>query len=172
MGQRGPAPKPTALRRLEGNLARRPLPENEPKYQPGIPDRPRHLSRRGRRVWDELVDEMALTGMLCKVDGRALWQLAEDECLLQAAYTGIWTLVAQIEKTERETGKKAAGGPVFALLNQSSGRLAMAAIRNLANRVIIERREFGLTPSSRCRVEGSGEGTVGPLDALEMKLCG
>jgi hypothetical protein len=48
--------------------------------------------------------------------------------------------------------------------------MAMSAIRDLASRVIIERREFGLTPASRSRVETVGNG--GAVDSLELKLCG
>jgi hypothetical protein len=45
----------------------------------------------------------------------------------------------------------------------------MNAIRDLGARVLIERREFGLTPSSRTRISTQGEGSIDPL---EMKLCG
>lgn len=171
MGARGPAPKPTAIRRFEGNPSRRPFPANEPQYPPGIPDKPKKMSRGARPFWDELVEEMVGTGVLCRVDKRALWQLSEDECLLSEAYAGIWKMVSTIERQAKREGKKLPAGAIFQILNMTSGRLAMTAIRNLAGRVIIERREFGLTPSSRSRVEASGE-VSGIADPLEMKLCG
>ncbi len=37
MGQRGPAPKPTALRILEGNPGKRPLNASEPRPRAGRP---------------------------------------------------------------------------------------------------------------------------------------
>jgi len=172
MGLRGPAPKPTAVRKLEGNPSRRPLPENEPQYALGVPTRPKKMSRQARAVWDELVGEMQYTGLLCHVDQRALWQLAEDEAILSEVYSGIWQMVAALEKKAREEKKKIPGGALFAILNMTSGRLAMSAIRSLANRVIIERREFGLTPSSRSRIESNPDGARGIVDPLELKLCG
>lgn len=172
MGLRGPAPKPTAVRKMEGNPSRRPLPSNEPQYPTGAPDRPKKISRRAKPIWDDLINEMDGIGVLCRVDQRALWQLAEDECILAEAYQGIWKMVASIETKAKTEGKKLPGGPIFQILNMPSGRLAMTAIRHLANRVIIERREFGLTPSSRSRIELNSDGAGGLVDPLEMKLCG
>jgi hypothetical protein len=131
------------------------------------------MSRGGKLIFNELVEEMTGTGVLCTVDQRALWQLAEDECLLSEAYIGIWKMIHSIEKKAKLEGKELPAGAIFHMLNMSSGRLAMTAIRHLANRVIIQRREFGLTPSSRSRIEvDSAELINGPLDPLELKLCG
>ena len=60
----------------------------------------------------------------------------------------------------------------MALLSMQNGRLVMAAIRDLAARTIVERREFGLTPSSRTRIAAAAELGVGAIDSLELKLCG
>jgi P27 family predicted phage terminase small subunit len=171
MGLRGPAPKPTDLRKLEGNPSRRPYPANEPAFPPGVPEKPKRLSTRGKKVWDELVDEMAGAAILRRVDQRALAQLSEDEALLDEAYSGVWQMVDALKAKAKAEGKSLPGGPLLALLSMTSGRLAMASVRDLAARVIIERREFGLTPSSRSRVE-TVEGGAGPMDALELKLCG
>jgi len=169
MGLRGPAPKPTGVRVLEGCRAHRPLPENEPQYAPCIPAKPKKMSRQAQRVWEELVAEMAPANILLSVDQRALWQLAEDEALLSEAYAGLWRMTRAVQEKAKSEGKDLPGGPLFGLLSMSSGRLAMNAIRDLGARVLIERREFGLTPSSRTRISTSGEGSV---DSLEMKLCG
>lgn len=169
MGLRGPAPKPTGVRVLEGCRAHRPLPENEPQYPPGIPFKPKRISRQARVVWDELVAEMAPANVLRNVDQRALWQLAEDESLLAEAYSGLWKMVKALQDKAKSEGKELPGGPLFALVSMTSGRLAMNAIRDLGARVLIERREFGLTPSSRTRINTPGETS---MDSLEMKLCG
>lgn len=170
MGLRGPAPKPTALRRFEGNPAKRALPPNEPTYSAGLPAKPKRISPAGKRIWDELVDEMAGAAVLRRVDRRALAQLSEDEALLDEAYSGIWAMVDVLKKKARAEGKALPGGPLLALLSMPSGRLAMASVRDLAARVVIERREFGLTPASRSRVEVVDAATS--IDSLEMKLCG
>jgi P27 family predicted phage terminase small subunit len=170
MGLRGPAPKPTDLRRLEGNLSHRPLPGREPRFEAGLPEKPKRMSAPAKKVWDELVDEMAGAAVLRRVDKRALWQLAEDEALLAEAYAGFRKTVSAIDRKAAAEGKELPGGPVMAALTMANGRLAMASIRDLAARVIVERREFGLTPSSRSRVEVVDQGTA--MDTLEMKLCG
>ena len=169
MGLRGPAPKPTGVRILEGSRAHRPLPENEPQYTPGVPRKPKKISRYAKLVWDELVAEMEPANVLRSVDQRALWQLAEDEALLAEAYAGLWKMVRALQDKAKSEGKELPGGPLFALVSMTSGRLAMNVIRDLGARVLIERREFGLTPSSRTRISAPGEGSVDPL---EMKLCG
>jgi len=166
---RGRLPKPSGIRVLEGNPSRRPLPATEPQYPVGVPERPKKMTSQARRVWDELVTEMAPAGVLRRTDGRALWHLSEDEALLEEAYSGMRKMVKALEAKAKQKGKELPGGPLFGLLGMTSGRLAMAAIRDLGARVILERREFGLTPSSRTRVSGSSEGLI---DALEEKLCG
>jgi phage terminase small subunit len=170
MGLRGRKPKPTELRRLEGNREKRPLPTNEPQYAPGLPERPQRMSVGARRLWNELVDEMAGAAVLRRVDKQALWQLAEDEWLLKRSYEGIEEMLRQIEQKAKAEGKKLPGGAVLYFLSMQHGRLAMAAVRDLATRVIIQRREFGLTPSSRSRISTANE--AGAVDSLELKLCG
>ena len=169
MGLRGPAPKPTGVRILEGCRAHRPLPPNEPQFSLGAPLQPKKMSRQARLVWKELVNEMAPAGVLRSVDQRALWQLAEDEALLAEVYAGLWKTIHALEDKAKAEGKDLPGGPLFALVTMTSGRLAMNAVRDLAARVIIERREFGLTPSSRTRIAAASNGTI---DALEARLCG
>jgi hypothetical protein len=169
MGLRGPSPKPTGVRILEGNPSRRPLPANEPAYPPIDPRPPKKTSRQAKPFWEELVAEMVPANVLRSVDQRALWQLAEDEALLSEAYAGLWKTIKALQDKAKTEGKELPGGPLFALVSMTGGRLAMNAIRDLAARVIIERREFGLTPSSRTRVQASTDGTI---DALEAKLCG
>ena len=169
MGLRGPAPKPTGVRVLEGCRAHRPLAENEPQYPAGVPPKPKKMSRQAQRVWAELVVEMAPANVLRSVDQRALWQLSEDEALLSEAYAGLWKMISAVQEKAKKEGKDLPGGALFALISMTSGRLAMNAIRDLGARVLIERREFGLTPSSRTRISTPGEGS---MDSLEMKLCG
>ena len=170
MGLRGPAPKPTALRRLEGNPAKRALPQREPQYEPGLPEKPKRMSPQARRIWDELVDEMAGAAVLRRVDRRALWQLAEDEALIAEAYAGLWQMVGALKKKAAEEGKTLPAGALMGLLTMTNGKSAMRAIRELSMRLILERREFGLTPSSRSRIETAVE--AGAIDTLELKLCG
>lgn len=170
MGLRGPIPTPTAVRKQNGNPGRRPFRDNEPQPAAGPPEKPNKLSKPGRRVWDELIDELIPMRVLSRADQRALAQLSEDEALLDEAYSGVWQMVDALKKKAKAERKALPGGPLLALLSMTSGRLAMASVRDLAARVIIERREFGLTPSSRSRLD-TVDG-AGPMDSLELKLCG
>src|SRR5258708_6516854 len=115
MGLRGPAPKPTAVRKLEGNPSRRPFPENEPVYAPGIPVKPKKISSGASAIWDELVGEMAAASVLRRVDRRALWQLSEDEAMLASAYEGIWSMAAAIRKEAKAQGKRLQNGEIMML---------------------------------------------------------
>jgi P27 family predicted phage terminase small subunit len=180
MGKRGPAPKPTAIRRLEGNPSHRPLPTNEPMYPSVIPRKPKKLSTSAKTIWDELVAEMANIGILSSVDGRALASLCEDEALLENAYQGIWSMARSLKKEAKAQGKKIPSGEIVVLMAMKNGRMAMNALHHLSTRVIIERREFGLTPSARTRImvdpderlpnrDGAG---VRQMDQLERALCG
>lgn len=72
MGKRGPSPKPTPIRVLEGNPSRRPINENEPKPTDGTPPMPPHLDRRARVVWRQIAPELSRLGLLTVVDGEAL----------------------------------------------------------------------------------------------------
>jgi phage terminase small subunit len=161
---------------MEGNPSHRPLPSNEPKYLPGVPEKPKGMSPAARRIWDELVDEMASAFVLRRIDQRALWHLCEDEALIAEVYAGIWKTIRSAKKQAKAEGKKLPGGALMSLLSETSGRMAMSAVRDMSVRVIIQRREFGLTPSARSRVEAldgwQGGPTGGGGDPLEMKLCG
>jgi phage terminase small subunit len=135
------------------------------------------MSQGARRIWDELVDEMAGAYILRSVDQRALWHLCEDEALIEEAYAGIWKMIRALKKKAKAEGKGLPAGAVMSMLSMTSGRMAMSSIRDLSIRAVIQRREFGLTPASRSRVEtldgpfrGGTQGQGG--DPLEMKLCG
>jgi phage terminase small subunit len=163
---KGRLPKPAEQRILDGNPGRRPVPK-QPEFRPGVPDQPARMSTPARRIWDELVDEMAPVSMLRRVDRRALWQLAEDEALIAEAYAGIWKMTRVLKKKAAAEKQELPAGALFSLLGMKQGRLAMAAIRDLAARVIIERREFGLTPSSRSRVPAGDKPTDAEPDTLD-----
>ncbi len=173
MGLRGPAPKPTLLRRAEGNRSRRPLPTGEPTYQAGVPDQPPGMNADARRIWDRLVAEMAPTGVLRTVDGFALAQLCEDQALLNGLRVGLRKAVKALEATAKREGKVLPGGALVGFSQSIEGRRTLATIRELSARVIVQRREFGLTPSSNSRVQTPAGAAAGQIvDALEAKLCG
>jgi len=70
----GRKPKPTELKRFEGNPGGRPLNENEPKPRPIRPDCPEWLTDDAKLVWAKVVPMMERTGVLTEVDGDVLAQ--------------------------------------------------------------------------------------------------
>src|SRR4051812_21548502 len=71
MGERGPAPKPTALRVLEGNRAKRPL-RREPKPRLGAPECPKELQGEARAEWQRIVPDLDQIGLLARADRAVL----------------------------------------------------------------------------------------------------
>ena len=171
MGLRGPPPKPTSIRVLEGVRGHRPLP-NEPKYQPGTPQRPPGMSAGARKIWNSLVSEMAASRVLRRVDGLALVQLCEDQATLDTLRKGMAEMTREIAAKAKEKKLDLPGGPLIQLSRTIEGRRTLATIRELSIQVIVQRREFGLTPASNTRVQPSGGPGSGFLDPLERALCG
>lgn len=141
MGARGPAPKPTHLKVLEGNPGKRPLNKNEPKPKPVAPKCPTWLDKEAKREWKRVAPELEKLGLLTIVDGTAL-----------AAYCQAYSRWAAAEKVlttegmtyETETGyirQRPEVGIVQKYLNLIRGFCA----------------EFGLTPSARSRMTLPGE---------------
>ena len=64
---RGRRPKPTALKLLEGNPGKRPLPENEPTPPDGDVVRPR-MRKRAAEVWEQYAPMVIEMGLLTPVD--------------------------------------------------------------------------------------------------------
>lgn len=136
MGRRGPAPKPTVLRVLEGNPGKRPLNKREPKPRIRTPKAPAYLDLYAKAHWDELIPELEhIPGLLTAVDGGML-------TLLCQTYSE-WRMADEIIQRDGLTVETKGGTwarPEVKIRDSASKRYrAMAA-------------EFGLTPSSRSRI--------------------
>ena len=171
MGLRGPPPKPTRIRMLEGNRGRRSLPANEPQYPAGVPERPPGMSAGARKIWDKLVGEMAASGVLRSVAAFALRQLCEDQAMLDILRKGMDQMTRELSKKAKENKRELPGGALIQLSRTIEGRRTFSTIRELSAQIIVQRREFGLTPASNGRVQTTGTGS-GFMDPLERALCG
>lgn len=137
MGARGPAPKPTALRVIEGNPSRRPLNKLEPRPRPARPPCPRWLLVDARKEWHRLVPELERLGLLTIVDGAAL-----------AAYCQEWGRYVDAQHQLARYGalmKPTASGYIQENPYATVARKALQAVKAFA-------AEFGLTPASRTRI--------------------
>jgi phage terminase small subunit len=168
----GRIPKPTNLRVFEGVPGHRPLAVNEPKYAPGIPQRPKGMSAGARKIWNNLVAEMAASRVLRRVDALALVQLCEDQAMLDELRNGMAEMARTLLKKAQKQNLELPGGPMIQLSRTIEGRRTLATIRELSGQVIVQRREFGLTPASNTRVQASGGPGSGFMDPLERALCG
>ena len=146
MGARGPAPKPTVLRVIEGNPSKRPIDKNEPKPRPGVPTRPAWLLPEAKHEWARVVPELDRIGLLTIVDRAAL-----------ATYCQAW---ARYVEAEAELTKY---GGILGSKKTSYIQVSPYSTISRHNAQIVRAfcAEFGLTPSSRGRM------SVGKLDPGE-----
>jgi P27 family predicted phage terminase small subunit len=151
MGERGPAPKPTALRELEGNPGKRALPKNEPKPDKGAVC-PEWIPAEAKAEWERVAPELERLGLLTKVDSSAL----AAYCVAYARWRAAEEAIAIHGLTFMTESGYAAQRPEVGIANK-----AMADIRAFC-------KEFGLTPSARGRMSIPGESE--PTDPLEQLL--
>jgi phage terminase small subunit len=68
MGLRGPAPRPTAIRILEGNPSKRPINRAEPMPRLKTPVCPSHLDDLAKTEWERLVRIISNMKLLTEAD--------------------------------------------------------------------------------------------------------
>lgn len=129
------------------------------------------MSAGARKIWDQLVNEMAGSGVLRSVDALALEQLCEDQAMLDDLRGGLAEMAREISKQAKEGKRTLPGGALVALSRTIEGRRTLATIRELSGQIIVQRREFGLTPASNSRLQTAERTGLG-LDPLENALCG
>jgi P27 family predicted phage terminase small subunit len=141
MGLRGPPPKPTAVRILEGNPGRLPINRNEPKPSKLTNiEPPADLPEEGKRVFSALSRELINCGLMTAVDVEA--------------FNRYIRLLLEYRKADSEIGGKF----VFPV-KDAKGQFSYfvpnpwVAVRDRAlDRLLRLEREFGMTPASRVRM--------------------
>ena len=133
---RGRKPKPTALRRSEGNPGKRAYNHAEPAAPGDLPDCPEHLSAAARAEWDRLAGVMHEMGVLSTVDRAGF-----------AAYCQCYGRWVEAEEKLQST-------PM--LLKTATGYVQQSPWLSIANKQLElmgrYMAEIGLTPASRSRV--------------------
>ncbi len=168
MAPRGNKPKPTAIRKLEGNREKRPINQHEPQplIGPEPPKPPAWLSDVARAEWERLSRQLWLNGILGLEDEVAFasycesfadWMryndmMAAEETRLREGGAARRTLDAALGFGHVPDPKAATAGHVETV----NGRPVVSpilALRNAARKDCIRyATEFGLSPSSRSRV--------------------
>ena len=136
MGARGPSPKPTNLKILEGNPGKRPLNLAEPQPEPGAlcPD---WLSNRAQQEWKRLAPILERCGILTAADQNTL----AAYCDALANYVRATRIIEGLESLT-ETGPH--GTKMAPIIN---------AQRNYADLMIKCGTKLGLSPGDRTSIK-------------------
>jgi len=166
MGKRGPSPKPTKLKVLEGNPGKRPLNENEPKPTPSLPDKPTWMKLRYYKVdetvdrdilkyanefWDKNTGKLFDLGLMTDIDTESFAML----CVCYGEW--VYTQIEAIKKGETISY------PDSGYVNQHPYAIradkAYKKYKGMA-------QEFGLTPSSRSGINVEDHDAEDEMDGL------
>src|SRR5215469_3421102 len=143
---RGRRPKPTALKKLEGNPGHRRLNEEEPAPAAVAPPCPQFIQGAAREHWNEVAPELEALGVLARIDGPML--AAYCEAFAQ------WRKAQDMLKLGHVL-KTATGYPVLSPYFVVAER-SLKTMRAIAT-------EFGMTPSSRSRLRVERPAAENPL---------
>ena len=130
--------KPTALRILEGNRSRTPLPKDEPELVAEIPNAPSHLSEEAKRHWDTITNQLNDADMLTAIDGKGIELLCE-------AYTNWINANIQVRRHGLVVKHPKTGVPMPSPFVSTADKYF-----NQLRQMLVE---YGMTPSSRARVK-------------------
>lgn len=156
-GSRGPLPKPTALKLLEGNPGKRALDLTagvNPRIE--IPSAPKHLSRDAKKEWTRITPLLEELGLISGLDRTALALYCQAVGRLSELETAFNGLVAQ-----HVAGGMGYAEAVYAAsysvtpsgyAQQSVIVQLLGKYREQVNRYLAH---FGLSPAARGRVQPS-----------------
>ena len=131
---------PTELKKQRGTLRKDRLNENEPKLPSVIPPIPTWLSEDGQKAFSELSNLLHDMSVLTQADELALTLLCDAYSEYKKAKEVVNELGSTMEVTSREGNTKSVIRPEVQIANQSFVRVFQLL------------KEFGLTPSSRAKV--------------------
>lgn len=136
MGKRGPAPKPSKLKLIQGTYRKDRAAANEPQPEASTPTCPTWLHREAKKEWKRIVPELEALGLLTQIDRAAL-----------AAYCSAYAEWWEMEKDIQSKGRVQVTDTGYEAVRPSVG------IRNRALDTMHKfLTQFGLTPSSRTRI--------------------
>ncbi|HFV9291653.1 MULTISPECIES: phage terminase small subunit P27 family [Serratia] len=143
----GPPKTPTHLRLVRGNPSKRAINKNEPKPPSGVPPTPKHFDKQGKYWFKRMAEELDALGVMSQLDARALELLVE-------AYTE-YRHHCEVLDQEGYSYKTDEG------LVKPHPQAAMKA--DVWKRMRGMLGEFGMTPSSRSKVNTTGPDQVDPM---------
>jgi len=158
MGKPGPTPKPTALKVLEGNPGKRPLPKNEP--QPGDVTRikpPSYLPPLAKKEWKVILPQLQALGLISDLDIYGL-----------AAYCNAYaTWVDALGEIKKH------GSLVMSPNGYPMPSPWIKISRDALAEMMQWLKEFGMTPAARSRVSvEAGDDEPDDLEKLFREAAG
>ncbi len=157
----GRRPKPSAVKKRQGNPGKRPLNEDEPAPPVGPPQKPDGLSTRADAAWDREAPKCIEMGTLTKADEQAFAMLCEliatrQLIAVEKVAPEFRLLVQEVEvDANGDTHlKKARENPLLRMERQTAS--TMRAYLQM----------FGLDASSRSRIKAPTQKPVNRLKAF------
>jgi len=133
----GRTPKPTAIKKLQGNPGKRKLPKNEPQPERQIPAMPWGMGEEFKKFWKQIVPQLDQLGVLTALDGPALTMMAIHYAMARDAAK---TIRQEGQQAEDENGALRKH-PLNQVLRDNSNAFRQWAV------------QFGLTPAARARLQ-------------------
>jgi len=162
MGRRGPPPKPTALKLLEGNPGKQKLNKAEPKPPalPKIPKAPSRLLADAKKEWRRLASALVGMDVLTEIDFTAFAELCQNYAYYLITDKKILSLGTE---------------GVYAMQETNTGYIQQHPLLSLRRQYYDQWRrglaDFGLTPAARSRLV-VGDANAGADDPMESFLKG
>jgi P27 family predicted phage terminase small subunit len=131
----GRKPKPSHIKKLEGNPGGRKLNDKEPTPTPELLPCPPHITGDAKAEWERISPKLYRLGLLSEIDGAAL-----------AGYCQSYAIWADATRNMEKLG----------YIVEINGHPQQSPYYNVMNRALKEMKafmvEFGMTPSSRSRI--------------------
>jgi P27 family predicted phage terminase small subunit len=149
---KGQPPKPTVLKKLQGNPGKKALPKNEPQPRVSnkVPRAPSSLNKVAQKEWRRIVGELYTIGLLTEIDIAGL-----------QAYCSCYAQWQDAQSNIQQHG---------VLMKSPTGFPMQSPYLAISNRAMVEMRkwlqEFGMTPSSRARVSAKPVKKDDPVEAF------
>jgi P27 family predicted phage terminase small subunit len=170
MGNRGPQPKPTVLKIIEGNKGKRPLDLNGIHPEISVPSAPKELCPQGLKEWKRITPELVKLGLISKLDRGALFLYCQAFGRLMDYEHSFQARVKHL--MEKSGFDYATASEELSTARTPKGFAQQSVLIQLINRqkeqVNKYLQAFGLSPSARGRIQPSkndGQGSLFPDDS-------
>ncbi len=150
--------KPTKLKILTGNPGRRPLNKSEPQPAGKLPKRPGWLTGYARKEWERAADELDALGLLTSLD----YTLFVLFCYKYGEFVQLVKDVRKEGRTFYDIKSDMLGNEIKVMKSNPK----VMQMNNLSKEIRLLCSEFGMSPSSRCRLQVGPKEAVDPMDTF------